>query len=121
MSEVSCRALEVHLRYIDRQGIPLARFIEGLELDEAVLRNPSARLRWDDFALLCDRLAKLCGSIHTLEHLGAESQESPALSPILKIAGLFASVRSLYWAAYKFSGVQLFRNIQTELEVLGPS
>jgi signal transduction histidine kinase len=120
MTEVSCRALEVHLRYIDREGIPLARFIEGLDLDEAVLRNPSARIRWDDFARLCDRLAKLCGSIQILEQLGAESQESPALSPILKIAALFASVRSLYWAAYKFSGVQLFRNIQTELEVLGP-
>lgn len=118
--EVSCVAIEVHLRIAERKAIPIEKLLEGLAITEVEARDAKSRLSWDDYCTISDRLETLIGGSSAFEEEGQDFMEGPKLKGLVKVAGLFCSVGRLYWVSAEFGGGRLFPHIETEYEKLGP-
>jgi signal transduction histidine kinase/ActR/RegA family two-component response regulator len=119
--EVSSRAFDLYLRILARAGIDASRFIEGIDVTEEDLKDPSRRVSWTAFCLLTERLEAICGGADALEEAGAMLTDAPALKAVLRMAALFTDIQKIYWTGHKFVALRLFSVLQTEYEVLSPS
>jgi signal transduction histidine kinase/CheY-like chemotaxis protein len=120
MTEVSCRVLELVLATIRELEIPLERFIEGLPITRDEILDKQARISWNTYCLLAERLETACEGRIALEDIGARFLEVPTLKGIAAMVSLFASVQTFYWAAQKFANPRLFSMIEGDFEVIGP-
>ena len=118
--EVSRKALDFVLNVAERAGVSAERFLEGLSLPREELLQQT-RISWDDFALLCDRLARALGGPERLVEAGTHFAETPSLGAFAGLVRLVYGPSSLYWAAHEFGGARLFRVLETEIEALGPT
>ena len=116
MTDVSCRALSLFQPAEDAGWADLSLVYAGSPTPTATLRDPRARLPWNEFAVLCDRLADQLGDDRRLRELGALAVESATLRPLTVIAGAVADPRHLYRVSLDWFGPSLFRNVAMTLE-----
>jgi signal transduction histidine kinase/CheY-like chemotaxis protein len=118
VTEVSCRAFTYFEAAAAAGYVDLDELLVGCPLSLDVLRTPTARVPWDDWAVLCDRFLELVGPELT-ESSSAELIVSSDLSgPLRGFAASVTSAAQLYRMAVDYIGPMLYRPLQWELEKL---
>lgn len=92
--------------------------LEGSPVPRATLERPTARVRWDDWALLCDRFATLIGSEEALEATGDIVLDSDLAGPLVGIAGMLTDPVDIYRVGFRFIGPMTYKNLEFDLERL---
>src|SRR5690242_2642766 len=96
MREVSCRATRMFLEVLEDAGIATDPLVEGLPLSLAELRDPRARIDWELFAELLERLENLCGEALPPEEIGKRMISVPSFEFLRRAGQLVVSPRQLY-------------------------
>jgi PAS domain S-box-containing protein len=109
--EVSCRASCNLIEVLSRADLPLERLVEGLPVTLDQLRDPTERIDWNLFAVLCDRVENLCEGVLTLEEIGEEMLFVPSLGFLRRAGQLVVTPRQLYLIAGRMMGPALFPNV----------
>jgi len=111
MSEVSCRAFTFFAAAHRAGLVDMDQLLEGCPIPRAELEQPSTRVSWDEWTVLCDRFAALVGSEEALVNTG-EFILSDGFSGFFRRAvGLFTSARMLYDVAFRWAGPSLYRSL----------
>jgi len=101
-----------------QRGRPLEDLVAGLPLTVDQLSNPSNRIDWDPFCVLCERLEAICGGPRELEEMSAAYSASPDVLAASRFVGLVASARTLYWASHRWFGHAIFTVVRSTFEDL---
>ncbi|MBM4362796.1 MAG: hypothetical protein FJ104_08955, partial [Deltaproteobacteria bacterium] len=120
MREVSTRAFASFTEPLRELGRTEAELIAGTRLSLAVVRDPTERVDWEDWAKLCDRFAAWVGSDAELERWGRRSATSGMVTPIRNVIGAIVSVDQVYLAATRWFAPVLYRSHRFRLERAGP-
>ena len=109
VSEVSSRVCIRVLDEYERTGLSVESLLAGLPLTSEFLRQPSSRIRWNDFIVLLARASEELGGPEALVRFG-EQQNSDPSAPVLRILTRnAASVRALYHMGARWHGRSIFR------------
>src|SRR4051794_14918093 len=88
MYEVSCRVLEAVLDHVERSGLDLEQFAEGLPYSVKHLRDPSSRIDWETYVQLMRRLRPQFPTPADWEQLGRQfvrSKQMLRLKPLFRL------------------------------------
>ncbi len=118
MSDVSCRAFSWFQACARAGLISIDDLLEGSPVPRSTLERPTARVRWDDWAALCDRFATLIGSEEALEATGELILDSELAGPLVGIAGMLTDPVDLYRVGFRFVGPMTYKNLEFGLERL---
>lgn len=113
--EVSCKAVQHVLQFLDEQGLPSADVLKKLPYSESHIHNPNLRISWDAFVDFMKGVERLCGT-ERLEECGATSASAGAYRVLRQITGYIASPKTLYWIMNTFAMPHLFHNIHPSFE-----
>lgn len=97
-----------------------AEFIAGTGLSLEVLRDPTERVDWEDWATLCDRFADWVGTEAELERWGRSAATSGLVTPIRNVAGALVSSHQVYDAAVRWFAPIVYRSHRFRMERAGP-
>jgi signal transduction histidine kinase len=118
VSEVSCRAFSYFEAAAEAGHVDLHELMAGSALDLDVLRTPTARVPWDDWALLCDRFMTLVGPELTLASAAELVVASDIGGPLRGVAAAVTSPAQLYKMAVNYVAPMLYRGLAFSLEPL---
>ncbi len=94
---LDARLTRLLLQAAESVGIPCARVLEPLGLDERSVAGPQARVEWSTLARMCDQIAEVLEHDEdTLRLVGARMMQAPAYAPLRQLARSVVSVRALY-------------------------
>jgi signal transduction histidine kinase/CheY-like chemotaxis protein len=115
MHEVSGKILALYREAERRLGLPDGHLARGLPL-----ASEAARLDWDVFCTLNERLEEACGGADALERLGDAMLEVPTFSALVQVLRMVATPRTLYWVSSRWGGPRMFANLKDTFEDAGP-
>ena len=118
MREVSTRATRILIEALENAGLPIAPLCDGLPVTLDELRAPSARIDWDLFAQVFERVPLVCGDALTPEELGARMVVSPSFEFLHRAGRLLISPRQLYSLAARMMSTALFLNVVVRVQWL---
>jgi PAS domain S-box-containing protein len=115
MAHVSGKATRILLELLERRGIDRRPVVEGLPIDPVVLVDPRARVAWEIFIELLDRVERIVGGPQGLEELGAEMVWVPQYAFMRRIAAHVVDLRRLHEAGARWFAPQLFPGLRFEI------
>lgn len=99
-------------------GLDLHALVDGLRVPVHELERPSEGCRWDDFAVLCDRLHAGLGD-DGMVAAGRRFLEIPKVAAFARIGAAFSSPRGLYRMGVRYSP-STFSVVSAQLTELSP-
>lgn len=93
---------------LEWQGIPLDGLDDGLEADMTTLRNPRARVEWDEVTVIAERVSERVGGLDAYRDLLGGFADHPRTTVIRQILRLAPDVESTYALVFKWLGPSLF-------------
>jgi two-component system cell cycle sensor histidine kinase/response regulator CckA len=117
--EVSCKATRMILEALDASGVAVAGLADGLPISLEELRDPQARVDWDVFTEVVERVGARCGDELPLEEIGTRILRVPSFDVLRHAGRLVVSPRQLYEVAVRLVAPALFPNVAVEQEWLG--
>ncbi|MBL8918436.1 MAG: response regulator [Myxococcaceae bacterium] len=121
MSEVSCRAFSFFTEAEKRGLVVIDELLQNQRLTRPELEDPTNRVRWDDWAELCDRFAAKLGSDDAVVQSGEFALAEGFLGGLLKVVGLVSDPRQLYELGGRWTGPSLYRSVEFGVEPLAGS
>src|SRR5688572_20821469 len=115
MSEVSGKML-AHVREVAvRRGVALETLVAGTGFTVDDLSKGTARISWESFADLFDKLEILVGGPKAMEETGRESVEVGIFfTPLASVVGLLATPPLLYQLTIEYLGAKTFSCLRLE-------
>lgn len=115
---VTARATDMVRKVAADLGLDLHALVDGLRVPVYELERPSEGCRWDDFAVLCDRLHAVLGD-EGMSAAGRRFLEIPKVAAFARIGAAFASPRGLYRMGVRYSP-STFSVVSAQLTERGP-
>ena len=99
------------LEAIESGGIAIEGLVDGLPVTLPELNDTSARIDWDVYAELLDRIEERARDVMTPEEIGERCLRMPGFDFLRQAARLAVSPRQLYEVAGRFVAPALFANV----------
>jgi len=106
------------LEALDEEGIAVDSIADGLPTSLAELRDPAARIDWDVYAELLERIEQLCGDRLPPEEIGARIVRVPSFDLMKRAAQLLVSPRQLHEFGTRLFAPSFFPNVVVRNEWL---
>ena len=106
------------LEVVEQAGIDISPLVSDLPVSLETLRK-AARVDWDVFIAVVDRLEDVCGERLSIEDIGARMLRVPSFQ-FLRLAGqLLVTPRQLYTVGQRMGAPAMFSNVTVTNEWLG--
>ena len=115
MNGVSGRVLSSLVLGAHRHGVSIPRISEDLGLDVATLADSGARIPWETFTRVIDRVADEIGGPAELRRFSEEQLTTEPLGIIRNIGRVLASPRDVYFMGARWLGPSLFPMIRADM------
>ena len=115
--EVAARFARDAVDAAEEAGVPAAGLLAGLPFTRAELANVGARIRWDDLAELCDRMAAALGTNERLEEHGRRTVRRVSTWTIVRIVPHLVGPTVLLRIGMQFAAPSVFPHIRHSLEM----
>ena len=109
--EVSCKATRMVLDVLEAARIPVEPLVEGLPVSLALLRDTSARVDWDVYVEMLERVDRACGDELTIEEIGARALKVPSFELLRRAGQILVGPRRLYEIAGRLFPPMLFPDV----------
>ena len=104
---------------LERFRIPPGKLTDGFPTTVEHLRNPRARVDWDLFTRLLDRMESLVGTDAIIEEASKQFiEESEFTQTTRAMASFFISPYQIYWLIIRWRGPSLFLNLKVDVSEL---
>lgn len=97
MQTISTRVLAAFFEALDRRNIPVPPLLEGLKLDEEILREGTGRIDWDNSLIILKRGSDAVGGLDHMRQVGREMVDTP----IFHYPRLLVSHLADTWQVYR--------------------
>ncbi|MDB4954932.1 MAG: uncharacterized protein JWO36_2501 [Myxococcales bacterium] len=111
MREVSCRATRIIFEALEGTEVSIETLVKGFPCSLTELRDPNARIDWDVFVELLDRIESVCGDTLTAEEIGARMLKVPSFDLLRRAGQLLVSPRQLYEVGVRLVAPAMFSNV----------
>jgi len=103
------------LDVLEAARIPVEPLVEGLPVSLAELRDTSARVDWDVYVEVLDRVDRACGDELPLEEIGARILKVPQFELLRRAGQLLMGPRHLYEIAGRLFPPMMFPDVVVRL------
>lgn len=117
MKEVSCKALAIFFKDMEKNNLPVELLCEGLPYDLTYLRNKNENIEWDVFCSLLLNTRKIWNDDDYIR-LGCELVEWRVYPILSTLVGFFLTVKEIYFLTSddkRSVGKQYFRCVSSSV------
>lgn len=120
MSEVSGRLTTLLVDGLDRHGVDLSSYLEGIGITRAMLLNPQHRVQWETFTELLERIERACGDSDCLQTFFLRGVRDRTSHPFAPIAATFVGAADVYEVIARWGMTREVGVASASFEELGP-
>jgi two-component system, cell cycle sensor histidine kinase and response regulator CckA len=116
--EVSAKAVTSILEALQEAGVDVDGLLTSAAFPVERLRGSGARIDWDDYIRLIERVEPFCGGKITIEEVGTRLLRVPSFQFLQAAARLVISPKQLYTVANLFFAPAMLSNVTVTLQSL---